>query len=74
MILHRLVDRKSLKTIGFLQHFLKFGFLEKVGVQNRKSYVFELQKGATLKLWGEKMSPKIGKNSGTRKRVSKIEK
>ena len=64
---------KIVKNHWFLQHFLKFGFLEKVSVQNQKSYAFELQKGAKFKLWSEKMNPKIGKNSGSKKRGSKIE-
>ena len=64
---------KIVKNHWFLQHFLKFGFLEKVGIQNPKSYVFELQKGPKFKVWDEKRGSKNDKSSGSKKRGSKIE-
>ena len=53
---------------------MKFAFFYKVHHRDQKSPVFGPQKGSKSELLGAKSAPKIGKNSGSKKRGSKVEK
>ena len=69
-----MLSQKPLKTICFFCDFVQFVFLSQVGPRDQTSEVFGPQNGPESELWSVISGPKIDKNSGSKKRGSKVEK
>ena len=74
MIFGRFVRPKTFKNHLFYKGFVKFTFFYKVHHRDQTSPVFVPQKHSKSELLGAKSAPKIDKNSGSKKRGSKVEK
>ena len=69
-----LASKKPLNTICFFDGFVQIVFFQKVRPRDQTSLVFGAQHGPESELWSDISGPKIDKNSGSKKRGSKIEK
>ena len=74
MISGRSVKSKTIKNQSFFNGFVQFVFLSQVGPRDQTSKVLGAQNGPESELWSDISGPKIDKNSGSKKRGSKVEK
>ena len=67
-------SRKHRVCIGLSVVSAQFVFLSQVRRWDQTNQVFGAQNGPESELWSDKSAPKIDKNSGSKKRGSKVEK